>query len=63
MEEQKVTVSVEEAGHILGISRGLAYELARQGKLPVIRLGRRYVIPCKMLDELLAGNWQPPMQP
>jgi excisionase family DNA binding protein len=62
MEEKRVTVSVEEAGQILGISRGLAYELARQGRLPVIRLGRRFIIPRKGLDDLLAGNWQLPIE-
>ena len=62
MEEQRATVSVEEAGRILGISRGLAYELARQNKLPVIRLGRRFLVPRKGHDDLLAGRWQPPKQ-
>ena len=31
---------VEEAAAYLGIGRGLAYELARQGTLPSVRLGR-----------------------
>ena len=59
MVEQKATVTVEEAGRILGISRGLAYGLVRQNKLPVIRLGRRFLIPRKGLDDLLSGHWQP----
>ncbi|MFC1924915.1 helix-turn-helix domain-containing protein [Chloroflexota bacterium] len=60
MQDQKrATISVEDAGEILGISRGLAYELARQGKLPVIRLGRRLLVPIKRLDDLLSGDWLP----
>jgi excisionase family DNA binding protein len=31
---------VEEAAAYLGISRGLAYELARQGQLASVKLGR-----------------------
>ena len=46
---------------IARISRGRAYSLAAEGKLPVIRLGRRMVVPKaalqKMLDE--AGNGGP----
>ena len=38
VESQRRTVSVEEAGHILGVSRGSAYTLARTGALPTIRL-------------------------
>jgi hypothetical protein len=40
---------------MLGIGRGLAYELARSGgfPVPVIRCGRRLVVPAAALDELL----------
>jgi excisionase family DNA binding protein len=31
---------VEEVALYLGISKGLAYELARRGELPSVRLGR-----------------------
>lgn len=45
MVENRLVVSVTEAAELLGISRGLAYELARTGKLPSLRLGRRLVVP------------------
>lgn len=51
---ERLTMSVEEAGHALGIGRGLAYELARTGRLPVVRLGRRMVVPRARLEALLA---------
>ncbi len=36
------TLSVDEAARLLGISRALAYELARRDELPgMLRLGRR----------------------
>ena len=47
------TVSVEEAARILGISRGLAYEMVHQGKMPVLRFGRRMVVPKKAIERLL----------
>jgi len=52
-EADRLTLTVEEAAHLLGISRGLAYELARSGKLPVIRLGRRLLIPRIALERML----------
>jgi excisionase family DNA binding protein len=45
MSEGRLVVSVTEAAELLGISRGLAYELARAGQLPTLRLGRRLVVP------------------
>ena len=45
MSEGRLVVSVTEAAQLLGISRGLAYELARAGQLPSLRLGRRLVVP------------------
>jgi excisionase family DNA binding protein len=53
---QPLTITVEEAGRVLGISRGLAYSLAARGELPVIRLGRRMVVPTARLHELIADR-------
>ena len=53
-EADRLTLSVEEAAHLLGISRGLAYELARSGQLPVVRLGRRLLVPKVSLELMLA---------
>lgn len=48
------TISVGTYGQLMGIGRSLAYRLARDGSIPVIRLGRRLRIPSaavlKMLD-------------
>jgi excisionase family DNA binding protein len=48
-----LTVSVENAARILGISRGAAYSHARDGSLPTIRLGKRLLVPRAALDKLL----------
>jgi excisionase family DNA binding protein len=57
--EEKLTLSVEEAAAMLGISRNLGYKLARQGKLPgVISIGdKRLVVSKVAIEKLLeSGN-------
>jgi excisionase family DNA binding protein len=50
-------MTIPEAAEALGISRGLAYELARRGELPVLRLGsKRLVVPRQALEELLSSK-------
>jgi excisionase family DNA binding protein len=53
---ERRTYTVEEAAQLLGVSRGVAYESARRGELPAIRLGRRLVIPRQRLEDLLGGE-------
>jgi excisionase family DNA binding protein len=57
-EGERLTLSIPEAAKVFGISRGLAYDLARRDKLPVpvIRLGRRMVLSRKAVEALLSGN-------
>jgi excisionase family DNA binding protein len=50
---ERLTLTVEQAAQLLGISRGLAYALARCGKLPVVRLGRRLLVPRRALERML----------
>lgn len=50
------TVTVPEAGRVLGISRGSAYEAARSGDLPTIRIGRRVLVPTALLLEMLGQS-------
>jgi excisionase family DNA binding protein len=50
----RLTYTVEEAAKALGISRGLAYQMVREGRLPALRLGqRRLIIPRAALEDLL----------
>jgi excisionase family DNA binding protein len=53
---ERQTLSVEEAGRILGISRGSAYAYAKNGSLPTIRLGNRVLVPRPALERLLRGE-------
>jgi excisionase family DNA binding protein len=48
------TATVEEAAAALGISRGLAYDMARTGDLPTVRCGRRWVVKTRALFQMLA---------
>ena len=60
-EGDRVVISVEEAGRRLSISRQLAYQLARSGGIPAIRLGqRRLVVPVAAFERMLEGGWKPP---
>ncbi len=56
-ENERVAFSVTEVAKLLGISRALAYELAARGDLPVLRLGRRIVVPRVALAALLGAEW------
>jgi len=51
--EPRATLTVEQAAMVLGIGRTLAFELARTGQLPTIRLGRRLLVPRVALDRRL----------
>lgn len=53
------TITVERAGQLLGIGRNGAYEAARSGQLPVIRIGRRLVVPTARLLDMLGLNRDP----
>jgi excisionase family DNA binding protein len=59
---ERLTLTVEEAAELLGVSRGLAYEAARRGDLPVIRLGRRLLVPTARLLELVGAENGPPRE-
>ncbi len=56
MTDNRLTVTVEEAAEILGISRAFAYALVRREDLPSVRLGRRLVIPRRALERLVNGE-------
>ena len=57
--DDRLVFTVAEAGELLGISRAFAYELVARGELPVIRLGRRRLVP-KIALLALVGAGAPP---
>ncbi len=62
-ENDTLTLTIEAAGHLLGVSRNSAYEAARRNEIPVIRLGRRLLVPraalMRLLDRPTAGDARP----
>ncbi|MDP0399220.1 MULTISPECIES: helix-turn-helix transcriptional regulator [Tsukamurella] len=51
------TVSVPRAGQYIGVSKAYAYQMAREGRLPTIRLGERRVrVPVVGLLRLLGAE-------
>lgn len=47
----KLVLSVEEAAAALGIGRTTAWRMVRTGALPVLRCGRRVLVPREGLEE------------
>jgi len=54
MQEERVTFTVEETAKLLGIGRQLAYNRVKTGEIPVIKIGRRLLVPRSALQKLLA---------
>jgi len=53
MANEAATLSVPEAGCVLGVGRCLSYRLAQEGKLPVLRLGRKLRVSRAALERML----------
>jgi hypothetical protein len=53
------TISVPEAGRVLGIGRDAAYAAAARGEIPVLTLGRALRVPVPKLLRLLGLDLDP----
>lgn len=51
--DRRRTISVEEAGRQLGLSRNSAYQAAGRGEIPTIKIGRRLLVPVVAFERLL----------
>lgn len=49
----RATVTVEEAGAVLGIGRQAAYTAVRNGEIPSLKLGRKLLVPVPRLLAML----------
>ena len=49
----KPTISVEQAGQIMGLSRDPAYEAVQSKQIPSIRLGRSIKVPTAGIRKML----------
>ena len=53
---EKLTLSVEEAGKLLGVSRQVAYQVIHRADFPTLHIGRRILVPKKQLEEWMDRN-------
>ena len=56
----RLTMSVEEAGKLLGIGRSSAYGAIRRGELPFLKIGRRILVPRSALTRKIEDLQQDP---
>jgi excisionase family DNA binding protein len=56
---EKMTVSVVEAGRILGLSPATSYRLVHENVIPALRLGRQLRVPIVQLEKLLSEKQLP----
>ena len=56
MDTEKLTLTVAEAAKCLGIGRNSAYEAVARGEIPVIKVGKRLLVPKAALEILLAAG-------
>jgi excisionase family DNA binding protein len=54
----RLVLTVAEAALLLGISRAFAYELVARGEIPVLKLGRRRLVPRVALLDLVRHGRQ-----
>jgi len=53
---ERGTITISEAAVYLGLSRTTMYSLAREKRVPVIRLGRRLLVPKIALERMLEAK-------
>ncbi len=55
-ESVRATITIAEAAERLGIGKNQAYEAAHRGEIPVIKIGKRFLVPRAAFDRMLAGE-------
>jgi excisionase family DNA binding protein len=50
------TFTLDEVAKLLGVGRNQAYDAARRGQIPVLKIGRRLLVPKAALDRMLNGG-------
>ena len=53
---ERKTMTIIEAAQVLGVSRNKAYEAARRGEIPTIKIGKRILVPAAALERMLQGE-------
>lgn len=50
---EKLLLSPEEAGEVLGVARSTVYDLMRMGVLASVKIGRRRLVPVTACREMV----------
>jgi excisionase family DNA binding protein len=54
---ERLTIPVwPDAGKALGLGRNATYDAVARGEIPVIRFGRRIVVPKRALERMVNGE-------
>ena len=54
---ERMTIPVwPDAGQMLGLGRNATYDAVARGEIPVLRIGRRILVPRKALERLVNGE-------
>ncbi len=59
MAKQTVAFNIKDTAKMLGIGRNQAYEAARRGDIPTIRIGKRILVPKVALERMLKTRGAP----
>jgi excisionase family DNA binding protein len=51
-----LVLTIEEAAKVLRLSTDSAYEAARRGEIPTLRIGRRVLVPKRALLNMIDGR-------
>jgi len=54
LEENRMAISVTECAKLLSISRATAFARVKDGTIPAVRCGGRWLVPIKRLEEYLS---------
>jgi excisionase family DNA binding protein len=55
-DDEKLVMTVPEAGRKLGLSKDAAYDAAKRGDIPTIRIGHLLKVPKIRFERMLAGD-------
>ncbi len=51
--EIPTTITIQQAGRLIGLSRSAAYRAANRGQIPSMKSGRRWFVPVRPLADML----------
>lgn len=55
---EKLTYNAQEVAAVLGVSKSHIYQLLKENRLPVLKLGRRKVVPISALEQWIQDNME-----